>query len=330
MALITDNNGEYFGYYFDENFYRFREVEENVSVETGPLLRHGVTTVTVATAQLAKYPIPLSHSWSTRFSVQWLLQEGYVPFLKGANIKLYPPFNVKAERAASDGPPPSSSSIASTSCASPTIQKRFLARAYHFVDHAINHYRLIILRKSETIPEHVTCPITTELMREPIVDQPAIPFEKSAHRTWMTQRPTCPLNRETLTSPLQPNYALRDAVALIWNSTPIPVLPVMIGKSFTQNDTIVETLLQAARQASENKEHVKAIQLMESAFPHTGKSEDYELLPQQYIALNDSEKAILACLYLGKRKLVERKQEQAAFWFQEALKQSPRRASHCR
>ena len=65
----------------------------------------------------------------------------------------------------------------------PTIQKRFLARAYHFVDHAIIHYRLIILRKSETIPEHVTCPITTELMRDPVVDQARPYLRKKCHRT---------------------------------------------------------------------------------------------------------------------------------------------------
>ena len=60
-----------------------------------------------------------------------------------------------------------------------------------------------------------------------------------------------------------------------------------------------------AKQFADGKNYVTAIQMLSSAFAFTNNSEDYELLPLQYAAQNEPLKAILAYLYLAKRKIEE-------------------------
>ena len=85
MSLWIENP-PYVGYYFGYHYFAFREEGVNLVAEVGPLLSSGRSLVTIAQTIFQKYPIPASHQHSMKLSVQWLLQEGYIPTLKGERV----------------------------------------------------------------------------------------------------------------------------------------------------------------------------------------------------------------------------------------------------
>ena len=63
-------------------------------------------------------------------------------------------------------------------------------------------------------PASFTCPITGELMREPVVDPEGHTYEKSAIMGWLERNTTSPMTRTYLTADmLKPNRAVQDAIA---------------------------------------------------------------------------------------------------------------------
>jgi len=63
------------------------------------------------------------------------------------------------------------------------------------------------------IPEGYNCPITQEIMREPMIDRAGHSFERTAIENWLRAHDTCPLGCEPLQpADLTPNRALRDAI----------------------------------------------------------------------------------------------------------------------
>ena len=78
----------------------------------------------------------------------------------------------------------------------------------------------------------------------------------------------------------------------------------------------------SAHQFASRNDHDNAIQMLRLLFPiqEEAKTTDYCRL---YIAIKAREKAILACLYLGRLKLTEGKRQEAVQWFAMALEQLP-------
>ncbi len=63
------------------------------------------------------------------------------------------------------------------------------------------------------IPEAYICPITQEIMRDPVVDREGHSFDREAIRNWLAEHNTCPLSRKHLRlDDLASNFALRDAI----------------------------------------------------------------------------------------------------------------------
>merc|ERR1719506_2406054 len=63
-------------------------------------------------------------------------------------------------------------------------------------------------------PASFRCPITGELMREPVVDPEGHTYEKSAIMGWLERNTTSPMTRTYLTADmLKPNRAVQDAIA---------------------------------------------------------------------------------------------------------------------
>jgi len=72
------------------------------------------------------------------------------------------------------------------------------------------------------IPQAYICPITSEIMREPVVDREGHTFERSEIERWVINHHTCPLNPDAhleLTD-LAPNFALRDAIGAFLTANP--------------------------------------------------------------------------------------------------------------
>jgi hypothetical protein len=67
-----------------------------------------------------------------------------------------------------------------------------------------------------TIPESYYCPITHELMVDPVIDPEGNTYERSAIVEWLKKNPTSPFTKNPLfVSDLHPNRALRDSIDLV-------------------------------------------------------------------------------------------------------------------
>lgn len=67
---------------------------------------------------------------------------------------------------------------------------------------------LITIQKQE-IPTDLICPITGQLMKNPVITQNGQTYEKEAIEEWFTRKKTDPLTRMEINTHLIPNYSLR-------------------------------------------------------------------------------------------------------------------------
>ena len=58
-------------------------------------------------------------------------------------------------------------------------------------------------QKRRKVPEVFFCPITHELMRDPVSTVDGLTYERSAIETWLATNDTSPLTGKQLASPLQ-------------------------------------------------------------------------------------------------------------------------------
>ena len=75
-----------------------------------------------------------------------------------------------------------------------------------------------------SLPDHVqtiiTCPLTLQIMSDPVVDTQGNTYERSAIETWIASQssPTDPLNRQPISNVLIPNMAIRSLIQLYFPS----------------------------------------------------------------------------------------------------------------
>ena len=66
---------------------------------------------------------------------------------------------------------------------------------------------------TKTIPDSFKCPLTLEVMVDPVLDGQGISYERKALMTWLALSPRDPMARQPLTcETLVPNLALRDTI----------------------------------------------------------------------------------------------------------------------
>jgi hypothetical protein len=64
-----------------------------------------------------------------------------------------------------------------------------------------------------TAPDCFLCPITTDIMREPMVASDGFSYERDAIEAWLARSDRSPMTNDVLTSrALIPNAALRSAI----------------------------------------------------------------------------------------------------------------------
>ena len=66
---------------------------------------------------------------------------------------------------------------------------------------------------NSNVPQGYLCPITHQLMNNPVVDNEGNSYEQSAILEWLSRNNTSPITRNPLdTSQLSPNRALKDLI----------------------------------------------------------------------------------------------------------------------
>ncbi|XP_022730634.1 U-box domain-containing protein 13-like [Durio zibethinus] len=112
-------------------------------------------------------------------------------------------------------------------------------------------------RKTPVIPDDFRCPISLELMKDPVIVSTGQTYERCCIEKWLEQgHGTCPKTRQTLSSPaLTPNYVLRSLIAQ-WceaNGIEPPKRPSKTTSAFSPTEhTKIEILLR--KLASSNPE----------------------------------------------------------------------------
>ncbi|CAF2111794.1 unnamed protein product [Brassica napus] len=93
--------------------------------------------------------------------------------------------------------------------------------------------KVISRHRSPVIPEYFRCPISLELMKDPVIVSTGQTYERSSIQKWLDAgHKTCPKSQETLLhSGLTPNYVLKSLIALWCESNGIE-LPQNQGSSY--------------------------------------------------------------------------------------------------
>uniref|UniRef100_A0A1J3JNF7 U-box domain-containing protein 12 n=1 Tax=Noccaea caerulescens TaxID=107243 RepID=A0A1J3JNF7_NOCCA len=94
--------------------------------------------------------------------------------------------------------------------------------------------KIVSRHRSPVIPEYFRCPISLELMKDPVIVSTGQTYERSSIQKWLDAgHKTCPKSQETLLhSGLTPNYVLKSLIALWCESN---------GIDLPQNQAIYRT-----------------------------------------------------------------------------------------
>lgn len=90
---------------------------------------------------------------------------------------------------------------------------------------------------SANVPLTFICPITQEIMRDPVVDREGNSYEREAIMQWVSEHGTSPITRSQLTvHDLVTNRALRDAIEEFNNGNISPAVPSEVEQVDVNND----------------------------------------------------------------------------------------------
>lgn len=77
-----------------------------------------------------------------------------------------------------------------------------------------------------TVPAEYLCPITNDVMRDPVIDSEGHTYERTAIVQWLQTNPRSPITRKPMTvADLKPNRALAEAIDRWQQTTPLPSAP---------------------------------------------------------------------------------------------------------
>jgi hypothetical protein len=92
-----------------------------------------------------------------------------------------------------------------------------MLRRKHFELHKEMQGTSLLLSSSKSgisqIPEYFLCPITNEIMENPVIDQEGNTYDESAIRKWLSHQGISPITRNPMSvDDLVPNRALKQAI----------------------------------------------------------------------------------------------------------------------
>lgn len=94
-----------------------------------------------------------------------------------------------------------------------TIEERFKERGYTLRQNPTTNAIVIESNTSEILPDDIVCPITHTIMDRPVVASDGHTYEREAITQIVSSTRVSPMTRETLSTVLLPNHALRKRIA---------------------------------------------------------------------------------------------------------------------
>ena len=182
----------------------------------------------------------------------------------------------------------------------------FLGSFFVELDHAIDLFKLQIPVENKRT-EMFTCPITLEVLKDPVMDGCGHTFERAAIEQHQKNSSTCPISRKPINKSLPPNLKIRQAIDEWQKEDPIPTFA-----SFKKiNNNLARRNLDTAQECISEQEYEEALDAYTKAFQFTQNWEDYESLPLLFQKMGLPQKAHLAILYLVKYQLQAKEHEKA-------------------
>lgn len=163
----------------------------------------------------------------------------------------------------------------------------------------IDQVKLQILQEEDSA-EILVCPITQQLLNEPVIDEHGHTFEKEAIHRSMKTKDACPISRQAIHR-LTPNRLVSDVIDQLRKKDPIPTLSL-----FEKDDPkLAKSSLKMAQTYERENAFENALRSYTSAFSYTKKSSAYAPLPHLYLKMKQPQKALLAFLYLAQYQIEE-------------------------
>ncbi len=176
-----------------------------------------------------------------------------------------------------------------------------------------------------SVPSSLICPITQDVMTDPVIDPHGHSFEKEAILTWLKKNAICPLNKQPITpDSLVPNRALKEMIES--HQAPHPshdTKDVPQPSKQKQNDALSIPLLNSAQDLEQKGQLDDAQQLYVIALQFTSKSEDYAHLPRLYEKKGENEQAATAYVILADLQIGEGKQAKSIITLKKSLQLLP-------
>jgi hypothetical protein len=166
-------------------------------------------------------------------------------------------------------------------------------------------------------PDSIVCPITCEIMHNPVIDIHGHTFSKEGIAEWLTKHNnTCPINQgEISLNDLRPNLILKEIIGHHleqgFDLTPRPhddTIP--IPSKVSQKDDIAQSLLKNGKELEHNGNFIDAEKVYVFALQYTCKSEDYAYLPFLFEKKGEIERASSSYLILADLQHTEGKTNQ--------------------
>ena len=138
----------------------------------------------------------------------------------------------------------------------------------------------------------LTCPITMEIMQNPVMDNHGHTFEKEAIEKCLTSESSCPISREPITS-LVPNLGLKSLIEELLQKPSVPTFALFKGK---ENEKLASSLLANGKLMEEAGEYEDALTVYTQALGYSKRSETYAPLPLLFTKMDKPLSATLAYL----------------------------------
>ncbi len=101
----------------------------------------------------------------------------------------------------------------------------------------------------EEVPEELTCPISHDIMADPVTTMCGHTFERESITAWFRTRSTCPCDNTHLASKhLSPNFALKHAIAAYVQHRPVLAMKQQQEIDFALAVQLREEFLQAQQE----------------------------------------------------------------------------------
>ncbi len=224
---------------------------------------------TIALEELAKLPLVSTNCNNIKEMVGWLVQHNYTPSLDSQN-----------------------GFAGSEITQSETIPNSIRIDLLKKISTCTSFLRSTISLEDKGL-ENFCCPITHELMRDPVIDNDGHSFEREAIKLHLQKKHLCPLSNKPITS-LTSNLILKATIEELQEKVQVPQFTLF------KKDNLKLALrnMQCGDDYEEEGELEEALVSYTKALSFTNKWEDYQKIPPLLEKMGRSQEAALSYLYL--------------------------------